>query len=372
MDYTTNYSLKKPAPEDYYNIADFNANADAIDGKLKDGEQALTLANQLLTRVQQLEGNYAALAAKANLMLTVFAPEGCTVKLSGSTGTQTVGSSMELSLPLAAVGETTVEFNYAGAGYTGRVNMNAAGNAFLAAPIPLAIAPWAYIAKVSEKGLARSCWKIGDSKTINVGVELANVQIIGFDHDRLFTEAVDQGLTPRQNFSRAGITFGLQSVLANRYPMHVNRTDQVSWSSCAMRTTTLPALLASMNADLQAVIKTVRKTSPLPDRNSDGNSGAWAADGLAELTPDNLFLLSEGEIFGAVRCSNPYIRYDEGAYEYYKNGGSPMQSVMYWLRSVFYNDSYGFTHTIVVKPDNTVNQQFNDDINVGLLFGFCV
>lgn len=33
--YTTNYNLKKPTPEDYYNIADFNGNMDTIDSQLK-------------------------------------------------------------------------------------------------------------------------------------------------------------------------------------------------------------------------------------------------------------------------------------------------------------------------------------------------
>ena len=32
---TTNYNLKKPAPSDFYNIADFNGNADIIDAQLK-------------------------------------------------------------------------------------------------------------------------------------------------------------------------------------------------------------------------------------------------------------------------------------------------------------------------------------------------
>lgn len=33
--YTTNYNLKKPAPEDFYDIADFNGNADIIDAVMK-------------------------------------------------------------------------------------------------------------------------------------------------------------------------------------------------------------------------------------------------------------------------------------------------------------------------------------------------
>ena len=32
---TPNYKLKKPDPSDFYNIADFNGNADIIDAQLK-------------------------------------------------------------------------------------------------------------------------------------------------------------------------------------------------------------------------------------------------------------------------------------------------------------------------------------------------
>jgi hypothetical protein len=33
--YTTNYNLKKPTREDFYDVEDFNQNADIIDGELK-------------------------------------------------------------------------------------------------------------------------------------------------------------------------------------------------------------------------------------------------------------------------------------------------------------------------------------------------
>src|SRR5690606_801737 len=38
MKYTENYNLKKPEAEDFYNVEDFNENADIIDKKLKDLE----------------------------------------------------------------------------------------------------------------------------------------------------------------------------------------------------------------------------------------------------------------------------------------------------------------------------------------------
>ena len=38
MKETTNYHLRKPDPEDFYNIEDFNHNADLLDATLKDLE----------------------------------------------------------------------------------------------------------------------------------------------------------------------------------------------------------------------------------------------------------------------------------------------------------------------------------------------
>ena len=38
MEYTQNYNLKKPEQDDFYNVEDFNDNADIIDQKLKEIE----------------------------------------------------------------------------------------------------------------------------------------------------------------------------------------------------------------------------------------------------------------------------------------------------------------------------------------------
>lgn len=38
MEYTQNYKLKKPGQEDFYNVDDFNSNADIVDQKLKEIE----------------------------------------------------------------------------------------------------------------------------------------------------------------------------------------------------------------------------------------------------------------------------------------------------------------------------------------------
>ena len=40
-EFTQNYNLKKPAEEDFYNVNDFNDNADIIDQKLKENADAI-------------------------------------------------------------------------------------------------------------------------------------------------------------------------------------------------------------------------------------------------------------------------------------------------------------------------------------------
>ena len=71
--YTANYRLKKPGLADYYNIQDFNDNADVIDGKLKLGEEAKSLAESLQTSQQGMQTTLNGLQVKA--VISVGGPE---------------------------------------------------------------------------------------------------------------------------------------------------------------------------------------------------------------------------------------------------------------------------------------------------------
>lgn len=42
MENTVNYNLKKPSQDDFYNVADFNSNADIIDGALKNHDEQIS------------------------------------------------------------------------------------------------------------------------------------------------------------------------------------------------------------------------------------------------------------------------------------------------------------------------------------------
>ena len=61
--FTTNYDLIKPGNDDYYDIADFNENMDAIDGQLSLTEQEVTKVKEELEELKNGMGQNESLAA---------------------------------------------------------------------------------------------------------------------------------------------------------------------------------------------------------------------------------------------------------------------------------------------------------------------
>ena len=60
--YTTNYNLKKPAQEDFYNVEDFNSNADILDTELKTLSDGTT-AGEILKKLKTVDGKGSGLDA---------------------------------------------------------------------------------------------------------------------------------------------------------------------------------------------------------------------------------------------------------------------------------------------------------------------
>lgn len=138
---------------------------------------------------------------------------------------------------------------------------------------------WATIAAASADGTASTKYNIGDEKTITLTTgEEVTVQIWGFGHDDL-----------ADGSGKAGITLGMKNLLAATYAMNSSNANSGGWEASKMRTTTMPAILATLPEDLQTVIKEVSKQS------SEGGSNADALD----TTTDKLFLFSVKEITGA-------------------------------------------------------------------------
>ena len=138
------------------------------------------------------------------------------------------------------------------------------------------------------------------------------VDIIGKNHDT-YTAG-----------GKAPLTFQLHDCYADTKAMNSSNTNSGGWTSCAMRSTHLPAILALMPTEIQNGIREVNKLTSAGSQSATINT-----------TADKLFLLSEVEIFG----STTYSEAGEGTqYDYYKAGNSKVKkqngsAAAWWERS---------------------------------------
>lgn len=369
MQYTENYNLKKPESDDFYNVGDFNENSDIIDEYLAKGVQAYTLVNSLISRVTTLESSNNDLKTKAKVQILVYAPSGTSVTLGrAGYGNQafTVGSTQRAlkEMTSGGIGEYTATYTYGGVTRSKTINVLTPGTTKATLAPTLEASPWEYIQIVSEAGLAEECWSVGDTKSITLGGEAVTVRILGFNHDLLSEPGTGNG-------KRAGITFALTDTLATKVQMHSSTKvggNYVDWCDRDLLTTHLPARLSSMDSALQAAIKTVSKAYLIPENVGSSNTYATTGKG-GELLDSKLFLLSEREIFGEARLSNPYYSYDR-QYEYYRRANNFKCTVDYWLRNQTWNANDSEYVNILQTDGKIVSSLLTAE--QGLIFGFCV
>ena len=205
---------------------------------------------------------------------------------------------------------------------------------------------WATIIAACQSGSVPSSWVVGNSKTMTINGASYTVTIIGKNHDTY----TGGGTAP--------LTFQLHDCYGTKYPMNSSDTNNGGWTSCAMRTSTMPALLALMPAEVQAGIKQVNKLSSAGGQSSTINT-----------TADKLFLLSEIEIFGTVT----YSKSGEGSqYAYYSAGNSEVKNFggsasRWWERSPCSSNSTRFCS---VDSDGYVIYAYASFL-IGVAFGFC-
>jgi hypothetical protein len=359
MEYTSNYKLKKPSAEDFYNIQDFNDNADIIDAKLKVVDETKELADSLTVKESALEAKVAVLQAKSKILLTVLAPAGTNVTLQRSgcpTVSGTVGSSMELDLEVSALGGWEMSYTYQSYSGSKSVEVTQLGKNYVTAAPTLELSPWAYIDKISQAGLASQVYDLGDLKTMQVGEETCKAQIVGFDHDTLSE--------PSAGRKTAGITFHLQDTLTQSYPMHSDYATHTMWAERDMRTKYLPAIMETLPTELQGIIKTVDKLTT----NAGNNAGSNYSLGMT-VTQDKLFLPSEWELLG-YSYSSPSQYIEGNIYEYYMAGNSIYKTDAYWTRS---NSKSNTTSNYAVRcPTSGQTILLRVDLASRIAFMFCV
>lgn len=280
--------------------------------------------------------------------LHVLVGSGVTVTITKGSKTLSAkaGSDGWAILYPAEFGEWTVKATISGSAVQKVFDINAIA-VFYMAMASLESLDWSVVSSVSEAGLARKLWNIGDTKTVSVNGVSYTARIIGFDHDT------------KTAGGKAGITFQLVDCLATTYKMNSSNTNSGGWKNSAMRTSTMATLLGQLPTALKNAIKAVNKVS------SVGNNSS----GL-ETTSDKLFLLSEIEIFGATT----YSYAGEGVqYEYYAAGNSTVKKVngsanYWWERSPYSGDTTAFCHV----TSNGNAGRGNASNSSGVSFGFCV
>ena len=205
---------------------------------------------------------------------------------------------------------------------------------------------WAQIIKACQKKIIPTTWKVGDQKAMTIGDTDYLIDIIGINHDT-YTAG---GTAP--------LTFQLHDCYADTKVMNSSNTNSGGWTSCAMRSAHLPAILALMPTEVQNGIREVNKLTSAGSQSATINT-----------TSDKLFLLSEVEIFG----STTYSAAGEGTqYDYYKAGNSKVKkrdgsAAHWWERSPTGRYSTRFCYVYSSGGADYISANYAR----GVAFGFC-
>ena len=205
---------------------------------------------------------------------------------------------------------------------------------------------WSTIIAACHSGSVPSTWVVGNSKTMTINGTSYQIDIIGKNHDT-YTAG---GTAP--------LTFQMHDCYGTKYQMNSSDINSGGWTSCAMRSTHLPAILALMPTEVQNGIREVNKLTSAGNRSDTINT-----------TADKLFLLSEIEIFGRTT----YSKSGEGSqYAYYSAGNSTVKkfsgsAYFWWERSP---DSFATAYFCCVNGYGNVSNggaSYSD----GVAFAFC-
>ena len=205
---------------------------------------------------------------------------------------------------------------------------------------------WEQIIAACHNNEVPDTWKVADHKPMTINGVDYQIDIIGKNHDNY-----------SDGSGKAPLTFQMHDCYADTKQMNSSNTNSGGWTSCAMRQTHLPAILALMPTEVQDGIREVNKRTML------------SSSTRPKTTADKLFLLSEIEIFGSVIYSSK----GEGTqYDYYKAGNSKVKRRNgsdddWWGRSPHDSDSTGFCY--VTSGGGPDYYGASDEMAVD--FGFC-
>lgn len=197
-------------------------------------------------------------------------------------------------------------------------------------------------------------WSVGDKKSVQLSTgETIEVFIADYNHDNR-TDGI----------GKAGITFHMVNCLNTLYQLKSYNLSTVSgWADDPMRNTHLPVIKATLPSELQSVIKFVDKKTSLGYKKS------------AATTSDDLFLLSEIEVFGNTQYAqdgnnegSQYLYYAQNNTDSARIKTANGAAVNWWERS---SSKYVSNANPIVR-NTGVKYTANKDTNNGVAFAFCV
>lgn len=206
---------------------------------------------------------------------------------------------------------------------------------------------WAKIIKACQNKEVPEAWTVGNQKAMTINGTAYAIDIIGKGHDDY-----------ADGSGKAPLTFQLHDCYGETKNMNSSNTNSGGWTSCAMRSTHLPAILALMPTEVQNGIREVNKLTSAVSQSATINT-----------TADKLFLLSEIEIFGSVS----YSKSGEGTqYDYYKAGNSKVKKYNGRARSWWERSPYGGSSATFCLVTSGGDAAYNAaSVAFGVAFGFC-
>lgn len=216
---------------------------------------------------------------------------------------------------------------------------------------PLNDMTWADIRAISDAGLASSYFNVGDRKAVYLNGTVGNLSlsgtyycyIIGIDHNsaiegtnRIHFQFGKTAASGGTDICFVDSGYGTNKTSGTWFNMNNISSNRGGWESSLMRTVICPAFKSAMPSELQAVLKPVTKYSDNTGGGSDNASSVTA-------TTDDIFLLSEWEVYGSKTAANSAEQNYQAKYAYYSAGNSRAKychdnidlDAGWWLRSVY-------------------------------------
>ena len=348
------------------------------------------------TKTVSVVDSYAVTLTYFSATINVTVPSGATVYLKkDGTTLQTKTSTGTVAFTVTETGTYTVEATNGSQTTSGTVSVTSATSYALTLSFvssTLNNNEWDVISSVSDAGEGANYWSVGDRKAVVLNGTVGNLSlssvttyafILGFNHNssvegsgRIHFQLAKTALSGGTDVALCDSKYNSSVSATGYFSMNSSNTNSGGWKSSQMRTnicgTSLTSysgtIIAVIPAALRAVLKSVTKYT-----DNTGNSSAASA---VTATTDYFFLLSEYEVFGSISYGNSNESSKQKQYDYYSAGNSKIKyrhdatttAVIWWLRSPFASNSYGFVR---VRTDGTVTSS-GASYSGGFAPGFCV